>query len=76
MIFLRGLIELWAISKGELRASHGSRPSLTLMLTISGLRDIVGESLTPSIASFANLQASKSTGSSIVFGYDTRPTVP
>jgi phosphomannomutase len=53
----------------------------TLMLTISGIRGVVGESLTPEVvcrymASFAQLQLSKSRGALVILGYDTRPSVP
>jgi phosphomannomutase len=56
-----------------------SSPS-TLMLTISGVRGIVGESLTPEIvskivAAYAELQLTKGNGKQIVLGYDTRPAV-
>jgi phosphomannomutase len=52
----------------------------TLMLTISGVRGIVGDSLTPAIvsryiASFGLLQSTKSKGRLIILGYDTRPAV-
>jgi phosphomannomutase len=52
----------------------------TLMLGISGIRNIVGDSLTPEvvsryIASFAHLQLTKSKGTQIILGYDTRPAV-
>jgi phosphomannomutase len=50
------------------------------MLTISGIRGVVGDSLTPEIvsryvASFAQLQLTKSKGRQIILGHDTRPAV-
>lgn len=50
------------------------------MLTISGIRGIIGDSLTPEIvckyvSSFAGLQLSKHIGEEIILGYDTRPAV-
>jgi phosphomannomutase len=50
------------------------------MLTISGIRGIVGDSLTPSIvsryvAAFGKLQSTKKKGKLIILGYDTRPAV-
>jgi phosphomannomutase len=53
-------------------------PSGTLMLAISGIRCIVGDSLTPEvvsryIASFAHLQLTKSKGMRIILVYDTHP---
>lgn len=52
----------------------------TLMLTISGIRGIIGESLTPEVVSkyvcgFAGLQLTKNLGKNIILGYDTRPAV-
>jgi phosphomannomutase len=52
----------------------------TLMLTISGIRGIIGESLTPEVickyvCGFAGLQLTKNLGKSIILGYDTRPAV-
>ena len=57
-----------------------SPPAGTLMLTISGIRGIVGDSLTPEVvtkyvSSFATLQKSKNKGNLIILGYDTRPAV-
>lgn len=55
-------------------------PSGTLMLSISGIRGIVGDSLTPGVvtryvSAFADLQLSKGRGKLIILGYDTRPAV-
>jgi phosphomannomutase len=55
-------------------------PSGTVILAISGIRGIVGDSLTPEvvsryIASFAHLQLTQSKGTRIILGYDTRPAV-
>ncbi|KAH0789616.1 phosphoglucosamine mutase [Histomonas meleagridis] len=55
-------------------------PAGTLMLSISGIRGIVGDSLTPEIvtryvASFAELQLTKNKGKLFILGYDTRPAV-
>ena len=55
-------------------------PSGTLMLSISGIRGIVGDSLTPEVvtryvSSFAELQLTKNKGKLIILGYDTRPAV-
>ena len=52
----------------------------TLMLTISGIRGVIGESLTPEVVSkyvsaFAGLQLTKNKGKNIILGYDTRPAV-
>ena len=52
----------------------------SLMLSISGIRGIIGESLTPEIickyvSSFSGLQKSKNKGKTIILGYDTRPAV-
>ena len=57
-----------------------SPPSGTLMATISGIRGIVGDSLTPEVvtryvAAFGNLQKTKGKGKLIILGYDTRPAV-
>ena len=55
-------------------------PSGTLMLTISGNRGIVGDSLTPQVvvkyvSAYGQLQKSKGHGNLIILGYDTRPAV-
>lgn len=55
-------------------------PSGTLMLTISGIRGIVGDSLTPQVvvkyvSAYAQLQKTKGHGNLIILGYDTRPAV-
>ena len=52
----------------------------TLMLTISGIRGVIGESLTPEVVSkyvsaYAGLQLTKNKGKTIILGYDTRPAV-
>ena len=55
-------------------------PSGTLMATISGIRGIVGDSLTPEVvtryvSAFGDLQKTKDKGNLIILGYDTRPAV-
>lgn len=54
--------------------------SETLMLTISGIRGVVGDSLTPEVVAkyvsgFAGLQLTKGKGKQVILGYDTRPAV-
>lgn len=53
--------------------------SSDLMITISGIRGVIGTGITPEIvckyvSSYAGLQLSKNHGNKIVVGYDTRPS--